>query len=129
MTESPRSRWLMLAAGASSLALLLSACSSDSDEATEGAASAAADDCANYEQYGDLSGKEVNIYASILSPELEMYEAAYVPFKECTGANMCSRAPGVRGADPGPLEAGNPPDIAFVPQPGLLASARRDTGT
>ncbi len=123
MTESPRSRWLMLAAGASSLALLLSACGSDSDDAAEGDSSAAAGDCANYEQYGDLSGKEVNIYASILSPELEMYEAAYVPFEECTGANLKFEGSGEFEAQLKVREkAGNPPDIALIPQPGLLAN-------
>ena len=92
MATSPRSRWLIAAAGASSLALALTGCSSGSDTATDAgspAASSGGDDaCAAYTQYGDLTGKEVSIYASILSPELEMYEAAFVPFEECTGANL-----------------------------------------
>jgi len=124
MTRSPRSRWLMAAAGASSIALALSACSSGSDEAaTDGGSSAAADDCANYAQYGDLSGKEVSIYASILSPELEMYEAAFVPFEECTGANLKFEGSSEFEAQLKVREkAGNPPDIALIPQPGLLAN-------
>ena len=103
MATSPRSRWLMAAAGASSLALALTGCSSSSETATDaGSASAGADACAAYTQYGDLSGKEVNIYASILSPELEMYEAAFVPFEECTGANLkFEGSVGVRGAAQG----------------------------
>ena len=88
MTRSPRSRWLMAAAGVSSLALVLSGCSSSDDDEATGGETTAATDCAAYESYGDLSGKTINVYASILSPELEMYEAAYVPFEECTGANI-----------------------------------------
>ena len=58
MTRSPRSRWLVAAAGASSLALVLSACGSDDDPDT-GAASPTGDACAAFTSYGDLSGKEV----------------------------------------------------------------------
>ncbi len=123
MTRSPRSRWLMAAAGASSLALVLSGCSSSDDTATDGDASAPAADCAAYESYGDLSGKTINVYASILSPELEMYEAAYVPFEECTGANIQFEGSAEFEAQLKVREkAGNPPDIALIPQPGLLAT-------
>jgi alpha-glucoside transport system substrate-binding protein len=125
MTRSPRSRWLMAAAGASSIALALTGCSSSSDTATTdgGSSAAAADECANYAQYGDLSGKEVNIYASILSPELEMYEAAFVPFETCTGANLIFEGSSEFEAQLKVREkAGNPPDIALIPQPGLLAN-------
>ncbi len=122
MTRSPRSRWLMAAAGASSLALVLSGCFRLGDTATDGGR-AAATDCAAYEQYGDLSGKTVNVYASILSPELEMYEAAYIPFEECTGANIEFEGSGEFEAQLKVREkAGNPPDIALIPQPGLLAT-------
>ena len=122
MTSSPRSRWLVAAAGAASFALVLSGCSSDSEEATDGG-SAAATDCAAYEAYGDLTGKTVNVYASILSPELEMYEAAYVPFEECTGASIVFEGSAEFEAQLKVREkAGNPPDIALIPQPGLLAT-------
>ena len=112
MATSPRSRWLMAAAGASSIALALTGCSSSSETATDaGSASAGgADACAAYTQYGDLSGKEVNIYASILSPELEMYEAAFVPFEECTGANRSFEGSHEFEAQlPVRVKAGNPP--------------------
>jgi alpha-glucoside transport system substrate-binding protein len=125
MATSPRSRWLMAAAGASSIALALTGCSSSSETATDaGSASAGgADACAAYTQYGDLTGKTVNIYASILSPELEMYEAAYVPFEECTGADLKFEGSNEFEAQLKVREkAGNPPDIALIPQPGLLAN-------
>jgi alpha-glucoside transport system substrate-binding protein len=124
MTRSPRSRWLVAAAGASSLALALAGCSSSSDSDTAtGDGSAASTDCAAYESYGDLSGTTVSIYASILSPELEMYEAAYVPFEECTGAELNFEGSSEFEAQLKVREkAGNPPDIALIPQPGLLAT-------
>jgi alpha-glucoside transport system substrate-binding protein len=114
----------MAAAGASSLALILAGCGSDADEgATGGESPAAGGDCTAYEKYGDLSGKTVNIYASILSPELEMYEAAYVPFEECTGAQLVFEGSSEFEAQLKVREkAGNPPDIALIPQPGLLAT-------
>jgi alpha-glucoside transport system substrate-binding protein len=122
MTRSPRSRWLVAAAGAASFALVLSGCSSDTEEATDGG-STPATDCAAYEAYGDLSGKTIDVYASILSPELEMYEAAYVPFEECTGANIVFEGSAEFEAQLKVREkAGNPPDIALIPQPGLLAT-------
>jgi alpha-glucoside transport system substrate-binding protein len=127
MTISPRTRWLGAAAGVASFALVLSGCSSSDDEAaTDTGASAApsgADQCADYTQYGDLSGKTVNVYASILSPEIEMYEAAYVPFEECTGADIKFEGSNEFEAQLKVREkAGNPPDIALIPQPGLLAT-------
>ena len=48
MTRSSRSRWVMAAAGISSLALVLSGCSSDSDEAAEGGGTTGASDCAAF---------------------------------------------------------------------------------
>ena len=124
MSSSPRSRWLMAAAGASSLALALTGCSSSSDgDTAAGGDASGSTDCAAYEQYGDLSGTEVGVYASILSPELEMYEAAYVPFEECTGANIKFEGSNEFEAQLKVRQkAGNPPDIALIPQPGLLAN-------
>ena len=79
-------------------------------------------DCADYEQYGDLSGKTVTIYAGIVAPEDSPYVTSFEPFEECTGATVDYQADKqfeqqilVRA------QAGNAPDIAIVPQPGLLA--------
>ena len=127
MTRSPRTRWIAATVGVASFALALSGCSSNDDNAGEGTGASpegsAGDKCAAYEAYGDLSGKTVNVYASILSPELEMYEAAYVPFEECTGANIKFEGSSEFEAQlKVRVKAGNPPDIALIPQPGLLAN-------
>ena len=81
----------------------------------------AAVNCAPYKSYGDLSGKTVHIFASILSPESDIYVDAYRDFEKCTGAtiqwegsNDFESQLGVRVA------GGSAPDLAVIPQPGLL---------
>jgi alpha-glucoside transport system substrate-binding protein len=129
MTTSPRSRWLMAAAGASSAALILTGCSSSSETATtDGGSSAAADDkCAAYTQYGDLSGKTISVYTSIVAPEDQPHIDSYIPFEECTGADVVYEGSKEFEAQlKVRAEAGNPPDIAYIPQPGLLATLVAD---
>jgi len=107
-------------AGAFSLAL--AACGG-SDGGDDTAASGGGDtDCADYEQYGDLSGQEVSIYTGIVTPEDQPHIDSYKPFEECTGATI--NYEGDKSFEAQVLvraQAGNPPDLAIVPQPGLLA--------
>jgi alpha-glucoside transport system substrate-binding protein len=71
--------------------------------------------------FGDLSGKEVSVYTSILPPEQQTQEASYKLFTTCTGATVK-----YEGSDQFEtqlvvrVKAGNAPDIAYIPQPGLL---------
>lgn len=116
--------------------LLLAACGADQIEGGGGSASedgvdtATEIDCAPYEEFGDLDGTAVSLYTSILPPEDQPYIDAFVPFEECTGVDVTYEGSGefeaqllVR------TQAGNPPDIALFPQPGLLQTIVRDTGT
>jgi alpha-glucoside transport system substrate-binding protein len=122
MTRSPRSRWLMAAAGASALALTLSGCGGD-DNAGGAGGSPTGDACAPFADYGDLSGKQVGIYTSIQSPEAEMYQATLKHFEDCTGAKVTFEGSNEFEAQLKVRQkAGNPPDIALIPQPGLLAN-------
>jgi alpha-glucoside transport system substrate-binding protein len=119
----------MAAAGASSAALILTGCSSSSETATtDGGSSAAADDkCAAYTQYGDLSGKTISVYTSIVAPEDQPHIDSYIPFEECTGADVVYEGSKEFEAQlKVRAEAGNPPDIAYIPQPGLLATLVAD---
>jgi alpha-glucoside transport system substrate-binding protein len=78
-------------------------------------------DCAQFTQYGDLKGKTVNIYTGIVTPEDTAYINSYKPFEQCTGATI--KYEGDKSFETQILvraKAGNPPDIAIVPQPGLL---------
>ncbi|MFI2754022.1 carbohydrate ABC transporter substrate-binding protein [Cellulomonas sp. P22] len=107
-----------VAAGAG-LALLLTACGGD---ATTGADDATSDaDCAAFADYGDLSGTTVTVYAGIVAPEDEPYIESYKPFEDCTGATIDYSAD--KSFETQILvqaQAGNAPDLAIVPQPGLL---------
>ncbi len=109
-----------LAAGGLALALVLTACSSGGGGGTTATTSGNAD-CAAYSQYGDLSGKTVTVYAGIVAPEDQAYIDSYKPFEDCTGATVQYQAD--KSFEQQVLvqaQAGNAPDLAIVPQPGLL---------
>jgi len=137
-------RRVAAAAGAGiSITLLLAACGADQiddgaaagGEASGGAAGTGVDpaleiDCTPYEEFGDIEGTEVSLYTSILAPEDQPYIDAFTPFETCTGVDVTYEGSAefeaqllVR------TQAGNPPDIALFPQPGLLQTVVRDTGT
>ena len=121
-----RPRWNAVLAGTASigLALTLTACGSgddDSGDASTGA-SASSIDCAPYTSFGDLKGKTVSVYTSIVTPEDKPQIDSYKPFEQCTGVTI--KYEGDKAFETQVLvraKAGNPPDIAYVPQPGLLA--------
>lgn len=107
---------------------------SPATEATEGEATAAAPaagtheiDCSAYDQFGDISGEHVSVYTSIVEAEAESQIASYKAFEDCTGAIIDYE--GSREFEAQllvRLQAGNHPDIAYMPQPGLLATVVRD---
>lgn len=116
-----KNRFAIATLGVASL-VALAACSggdtpAEPGEATDGNGV----DCAAYESYGDLSGKTINVYTSIVSPEDQPHIDSFKPFEECTGATVAYE--GSREFEnqlPVKIEAGSPPDIAYIPQPGLL---------
>ncbi|MCE0487983.1 ABC transporter substrate-binding protein [Ornithinimicrobium sediminis] len=117
-------RFLALTAGMATITL--AACGGSDDGDDGGDAGAGADvtsnvDCAAFEEYGDLEGTSVSVYTSIISPEDQPHIDSYVPFEECTGATV--NYEGSREFEAQlqvRLQAGNPPDIAYIPQPGLI---------
>ncbi len=121
-----RKRRTAAIAGGLGLALGLAACmpsDAGDDAGSEGGGDTAAssEDCAAYEQYGDLEGTTVSVYTSIVEPEAEEQVNSYKPFEECTGATI--EYEGSREFEAQllvRLQAGNQPDIAYLPQPGLL---------
>jgi alpha-glucoside transport system substrate-binding protein len=121
-----RPRWNAVLAGTASvgLALTLTACGDSGDDSNDasGGASAASIDCAPYTSFGDLKGKTVSVYTSIVTPEDKPQIDSYKPFEQCTGVTI--KYEGDKAFETQVLvraKAGNPPDIAYVPQPGLLA--------
>ncbi|CAN5472473.1 ABC transporter substrate-binding protein [soil metagenome] len=119
-------RWLALTAGMATITL--AACGGDDGDDSDALADVTSDvDCAAFEQYGDLEGNEVSIYTSIISPEDQPYIDSFKPFEDCTGATV--EYEGSRDFEAQlqvRLQAGNPPDIAFVPQPGLVETIATD---
>ncbi len=86
-------------------------------------------DCEQLVPFGDLTGEEVTIYTSIVAPEDVSHKETYKTFKECTGADVVYEGSKEFEAQlVVRVRSGNPPDIAFVPQPGLLKTLVTDTG-
>ena len=119
MTARITKRRVVAVAGLSALALVASACGSGSKKTNTALNTP---ECAAYKTYGDLTGKTVKVFTGIVTPEDELLKKTWAPFEKCTGAK-------IQGTFDKSFEtqvlvqakAGNPPDIAIVPQPGLLA--------
>ncbi|WP_061961452.1 ABC transporter substrate-binding protein [Demequina flava] len=113
--------------------LVLAGCSSDGSD--EESTSAATDDamesedtggemaagCEDFADYGTFDGGEVELYGTISGVEAEQLTESIVPFEDCTGIDVT-----YNGSDEFEteinvrVEGGNPPDLAIIPQPGLL---------
>jgi alpha-glucoside transport system substrate-binding protein len=130
-------RGLAVAAALVSTGLVLAGCGDDGDDGggSEASGTWPGEDMAECEalaqlaDFGDLDGKDVSIYTSIVAPEDQPYIDSFKLFETCTGATVTYEGSKefeaqliVR------VESGNPPDIAFVPQPGLLRTLVEDTG-
>ncbi|MCA2216479.1 ABC transporter substrate-binding protein [Jidongwangia harbinensis] len=117
-------RFRIALAGTVSVGLVLgvTACGDgDGDSGGGTTASAAAIDCAQFSSYGDLKGKTVTVYTGIVTPEDKPQIDSYKPFEQCTGVTV--KYEGDKAFETQVLvraKAGNPPDLAYVPQPGLL---------
>lgn len=86
-------------------------------------ASSGESECAGFEPYGDLSGTEVAVYFPNVDPEDQDYITSFERFERCTGASIENEGSLELPAQlPVRVEAGTPPDIASIPQPGLLAT-------
>ncbi|HEY0531015.1 MAG TPA: ABC transporter substrate-binding protein [Actinoplanes sp.] len=104
------------------LVLGLAACGDATDgRGSPAGPSAPAFDCTPYKAFGDLSGRTVKIYTGIVAPEDTAQKNSYQPFENCTGVRVdyegddsFERQILIR------VKAGHPPDLAVVPQPGLL---------
>jgi alpha-glucoside transport system substrate-binding protein len=101
------------------VALVLAACGGSDGNGSGGGTSAA--DCAPYKAYGKHEGKTVSVYTGIVTPEDTAQIDSYKKFEDCTGIKVNYQ--GDKAFEAQILvraKAGNPPDLAYVPQPGLL---------
>ncbi|KGM12964.1 ABC transporter substrate-binding protein [Cellulomonas bogoriensis] len=120
-----------VAAGGFALALTLAACTPPPEDSPAGPGDDGdrdlAEGCEAFEQYGDLSGTSVSVYTSITAPEDQPHIDSYTEFERCTGADIVYDGSREFEAQlPVRVQAGNPPDIAYIPQPGLLQTIVRD---
>ncbi len=138
MTASMRRRGAAILVSGVAATMLLAACSSSSSsESTSSAAEtsaaaessaaassapAASGDCAAYSAYMGNEGTKVNLFTSVLPPEQQRYEDAWKPFEDCTGIDIVYEGSDQFEAQlPTRIAGGNAPDLAWIPQPGLLA--------
>ena len=135
MTASMRRRGATVIIGGVAATMLLAACggsSTSSESSSEAAAtteaSAAASEeavvagCEAYAAYAGNEGTSVTLFTSVLPPEQQRYEDAWKPFEECTGIDIVYEGSDQFEAQlPTRIAGGNAPDLAWIPQPGLLA--------
>ena len=83
----------------------------------------AATGCADYKQFGTYKNATVKVFAGIRDPEATVMTNVFKKFTECTGIKIA-----YEGTDqfetllPVRVKGGNAPDIAIIPQPGLVAT-------
>jgi alpha-glucoside transport system substrate-binding protein len=137
MTATMRRRGATLIVGGVAATMLLAACggSSSSSESSSSAAAPSsstaaspaasapvAAGCEAYAAYMGHEGTKVNLFTSVLPPEQQRYEDAWKPFEDCTGIDIVYEGSDQFEAQlPTRIAGGNAPDIAWIPQPGLLA--------
>jgi alpha-glucoside transport system substrate-binding protein len=126
MTSRSRRRGIGIVVGASALALLLAACGGSS---SSGGSSPAPAGCEAYASYGSFDGAKVTLFTSILPPEQQKFEVAWAEFEKCTGIDIVYEGSDQFEAQlPTRIAGGNAPDLAFIPQPGLLAKLVENGG-
>ncbi|MEU8187340.1 ABC transporter substrate-binding protein [Micromonospora carbonacea] len=118
MAVFARPRQALAVAGVLGLALSVTACGTGDDKSSDKADSA---ECAAYEKYQGNDGKKVTIYSSIRDIEADRLDESWKQFEDCTGIEIDHEGSGEFEAQLGVrVDGGNAPDLAFIPQPGLL---------
>lgn len=127
MAAPMRRRGTAAVVGALGVTLVLAACGVDgSSSGSSGSAAGSTNNdpaCAAYKEYGRFNGKTVNVFTSILAPEDAQHKKSYEEFEKCTGIKIkYEGSSDFEAALKVRIQSGNAPDIAFVPQPGLLVT-------
>jgi alpha-glucoside transport system substrate-binding protein len=108
----------VLTVGAAVAATVLAACGSSGNNNNSAANTAA---CKPYSAYQGHSGSTVTMFGSILSPESDSLNKSWAQFQKCTGITIKYTGSNTFEADlPVKVNGGNAPDLAIIPQPGLL---------
>lgn len=122
---STKRRYFASIAAVAASGLVLAGCSGGdadpTDSATDTGGGEMMEGCEDYADFGTFDGGEVEVYTTISGVELTQLEDTFTDFQECTGLTV-----NVVGSDEFEteinirVEGGNPPDLAIIPQPGLL---------
>lgn len=105
-------------------AIGLSAC----DLARQGSGSdgATKPGCRAFQRWQGDAGKAVSVYTTIRGSEGDLQQQSYEKFERCTGIKIKYEGSGEFEAQlPERIRAGNAPDLAYLPQPGLLKTIVR----
>jgi alpha-glucoside transport system substrate-binding protein len=122
----------VLTVGAAVAATVLAACSSSGSSnptSTSGNGTGSAGNggtqltgaCKAYSAYAGHKGTTVTMFGSILSPESDSLDKSWAKFQSCTGITIKYTGSNTFESDlPNKVNGGNAPDLAIIPQPGLL---------
>ena len=114
---SPRRRSLLALVAVAGLTLGVAACSAEK----ESSGNLDKPECAAYKDYTGIAGKTVSVYTSIRDVEADLLQQSWKQWADCTGVKVDYEANGDFEAQLQiRVQGGNAPDIAFIPQPGLL---------
>ncbi|MDP9116626.1 MAG: ABC transporter substrate-binding protein [Actinomycetota bacterium] len=115
-------RKYVVATVSAGLALITVAACSSSKKAASGGATPLAAGCSAFQAYAGHSGKTVTMFGSILSPESDSLNKSWAKFESCTGIKISyTGSNDFESQLPVQVQGGSPPDLAIIPQPGLLA--------
>lgn len=116
-------KWMTGAIAAGAALLLVAACSSSKKGTTSSSsATALTGDCAQFQAYAGHSGKTVTMFGSILSPESNSLNKSWADFQRCTGITITyTGSNDFESQLPVQVQGGSAPNLAIIPQPGLLA--------
>ena len=124
MTVNGRQRRWVASVGAPVLVTVLVACSSSGTKSatnTTAPGTTLSGDCAKYSAYAGHSGSSVSMFASILSPESDSLQSSWSKFESCTGITIKYEGSNdFESQLPVRVQGGTQPDLAIIPQPGLL---------
>ncbi len=119
--RSTRFKVAVIAAAASVTALTACSNSSNNSNNNNAAAPTLTGDCAQYQAYAGHSGTTVTMFASILAPESDSLQKSWADFSKCTGITISYEGSNdFESQLPVRVQGGTAPDLAIIPQPGLL---------
>jgi alpha-glucoside transport system substrate-binding protein len=121
MTARPSRRVVALLAPAVALATVAACSNSSGSSGSAGPVPTLTGNCAKYQAYAGRAGTTVTMLASIISPESDSLQQSWAEFSSCTGIKISYvGANDFESQLPVRVAGGNAPDIAIIPQPGLL---------